>query len=104
MLKKTKFYVGITLIVQAVSFAALFIALCRKKRSVANAILAIAAIGGITGAVLLYLDSKDELKRRKIIAARDACCAEDLDGYDDLYDFDTEDESEDECELCKAAQ
>ncbi len=76
MLKKTKFYVGITLIIQSFSFIGLFIALCRKKKNVAGVILAIAAVGGITGAVLLYLDSKDEPKRRKIITARDVCCSD----------------------------
>lgn len=98
MLKKTKFYVGITLIVQAVSFAAMFISLCRKKKSLANAILAIALAGGITGAVLLYLDSKDEHKRRKITAARDACCADD---FEDVYAPCGDDECA--CKLYKTA-
>ncbi|MBQ8508935.1 MAG: hypothetical protein IJ493_03415 [Clostridia bacterium] len=76
MLKKTKFYVGITMLIQSASFMAMFIMLCRKKKSLSKAILAVALAGGITGACLLYLDAKDELKRRKIIAARDACCGE----------------------------
>ena len=74
MLNKTKFYVGITLIVQAFSFLAMFVMLCRKKKSLSRAVLAIALAGGITGICLLALDARDEKKRRKINAARDACC------------------------------
>lgn len=109
MLKKTKFYVGITLIVQALSFMAMFVMLCRKKKSLAGAILAIAIAGGVTGALLLYLDSKDELKRRKITAARDACCGDDFDEF--FMDSDDEDLAEyycdgdlscgGNCELCR---
>lgn len=91
MLNKNKFYLGMSFIVQAFSFAALFMVLCKKKRSIANAFLTVAAMGGIAGMALLYLDSKDELKRRKITAARDACCADDIDGeceWEELYTID----------------
>ncbi len=69
MLKKTKLYSGITLFVQAFSFLTAFIMLCKKKKGLANGFLAIAAIGGAVGASLIYLNSKDELKRRKFLAA-----------------------------------
>ncbi len=94
MLNKNKFYIGITLLAQATSFLAMFLMLFRKKKSLSKAVLAVSVISGAIGAFLLYLDSKDELKRRKIIAARDACCAEDFDDsyiYDDYEYFDEDD-------------
>ena len=96
MLNKTKFYVGITLLVQSASFMAMFVMLCRKKKSLSRAILAVALAGGITGAIMLYLDSKDELKRRKIIAARDACCAEDFGDPCDFEDIEDIEDAADE--------
>ena len=92
MLNRTKFYAGITLLVQSVSFLAMFIMLCRKKKSIANVCLAVAAAGGVAGALLLFLDSRDELKRRKIIAARDACCSDYPDEFFDFSEPDTEDD------------
>lgn len=83
MLQKTKLYAGITLFVQSFSFLAMFIMLFRKRTGFANVFLAIAAVSGAVGAALLYLDSKDELKRRRIITARDTCCStcrEDISG------------------------
>lgn len=54
MIKKTKFYTGIALLVQAVSFLVLFIMMFNKKRSLGNALLIISAAGGIAGAILIY--------------------------------------------------
>ena len=59
MLKKTRLYVAIALVVQAVSFAAMFIILCAKKKSIAYAFLALAALEGAAGAYLLK-EIKDE--------------------------------------------
>lgn len=69
-MKRKKFLVGVTLLIQSVSFFLMFLMLCRKKKSLAKAILTVAALGGIAGCALLYLDSKDELARRHIAAAR----------------------------------
>jgi len=103
MLKKTKFYVGISLLVQSFSFVVMFFALCKKKKDLASVILAIAAAGGAAGAVLLYLDAKDELKRRKITAARDACCGDDgdfFDDFDEYVDLYEESQYDDVSDLC----
>lgn len=54
MIKKTKFYIGIALLVQAVSFLILFIMMFNKKRSFGNTLLIISAAGGIAGAILIY--------------------------------------------------
>ncbi len=78
MLNKNKFYIGLTLLAQSTSLLAVFIMMFRKKKSMSTVILAFSVISAAIGTALLYLDSKDELKRRKIIAARDACCAEEF--------------------------
>ncbi len=54
--KKTKFYIGITLVVQSITFLVLFIMLFSKKRSFAKAFLALAGVGGAMGAYLLCLE------------------------------------------------
>ena len=60
MIKKTRLYVGISLIVQAFSFLFMFLILCTKKKSIAAAFLAVAAMNGVAGAYLLY-QHKSEL-------------------------------------------
>jgi hypothetical protein len=60
MIKKTKFYIGIALLVQAITFLILFIMVFNKKRSLGGAILAIAAAGGIAGAILVYKQAVEE--------------------------------------------
>ena len=61
MLKKTRLYVGIALVVQAFSSLFMFLILCTKKKSVAAAFLAVAAMNGVAGAYLLY-QHKTELE------------------------------------------
>ena len=60
MLKRSRFYVAIALIVQAVTLSVLFIFFLFKKKSVAAALLAIAALEGATGAYLLAQIKEDE--------------------------------------------
>ena len=59
MIKKTRLYVGISLIVQAFSFLIMFLILCTKKKSIAAAFLAVAAMEGACGAYLLYQEKSD---------------------------------------------
>ena len=103
MFKKTKLYIGVAFIVQSVSCLVAFFILCKKEKSVAKAFLAVAAVGGIAGAAMLYLNAKDELKRRKIAAASDACCADDgsdyFDEYEDLDEIGSCDDVSDLCAL-----
>ena len=66
MIKKTKFYVGIALLVQAITFLILFIMVFNKKRSIGGAILAIAAMGGIAGAILVYKQAVEEYDSKHI--------------------------------------
>ena len=60
--KKTKFIAGICLIIQAVAFFLLFLIYMNKKRSLANAFAAVAAVGGVAGAALLF-SAKEEAKK-----------------------------------------
>jgi len=59
MMKKTKLIAGVALLVQAVTFFILFCVLWAKKKSVAGAFLAVSALGGATGAFLLYQVKKE---------------------------------------------
>ncbi len=54
MIKKTRLYVGISLIVQAFTCLIMFLILCTKKKSIASAFLAVAAMNGVAGAYLIY--------------------------------------------------
>lgn len=59
MIKKTRLFVGISLIVQAFSFLIMFLILCTKKKSIAAAFIAVAAMEGACGAYLLYQEKVD---------------------------------------------
>ena len=75
-MKKTRLYVGITLIVQAISFVFMFILLCAKKKSISAAFLAVSAMGGGAAAYLFY-----QLKEENdaIDAAQASLCDAELD-------------------------
>lgn len=60
MFKKTKLFVGVSLLVQAASAIVMFIMLIAKKKSIAGAFLALAAISGAAGGYLLYDCKKEE--------------------------------------------
>lgn len=66
MLKKTKLYVAIALMVQSISLFALFLSLWAKKKSIAGAFLAVAALEGATGGYLLW-----QMKQEADLAKRD---------------------------------
>lgn len=79
-MKKTKFFIGIALTVQAITFFILFLIYWGKKKSLAKAFAGIAAAGGIAGAFFL-------------ITSRDGSCSCSYDeDYDDYYDDDFDDE------------
>ena len=64
MIKKTRLYVGISLVVQAFSCLFMFLILCTKKKSIAAAFLSVAAMNGVAGAYLLY-QHKAELEEEE---------------------------------------
>ena len=58
--KKTKLYVSVSLLVQAVSALFMFFILLGKKKSLSGAFMALAVACGVSGAYLLYDCKKDE--------------------------------------------
>ena len=61
-MKKYRFHIGLTLLVQSASFVVLFFMLYRKKKSLASTFLALSAIGGIAGAYLVLKEAKSEVE------------------------------------------
>ncbi len=59
MLKKSRLVVAVSLLVQSFTFFALFCMLWAKKKSLAGAFLAVAAMGGATGAYLIVQMKKE---------------------------------------------
>ena len=59
MLKKSKLVVAVALIVQSLTFFILFCILWGKKKSLAGAVLAVSAMGGVTGAYLIVQMKKE---------------------------------------------
>lgn len=77
-MKKTKMIIGISLIVQSITFFILFLIYWNKKRSLAKTFAAFSAAGGIVGAFCLV----SELKNKK-------CCSVEEDEIDeDFADLD----------------
>ncbi len=72
MLKKTRFYVGLTLIVQSISFIVLSIILfVKQKRNYAGLMLGFGAAGGIAGVVMIYKQIKRVIDDDRILEAMD---------------------------------
>ena len=90
MFKKTKLYVGVALMVNAVTSLITFIILLFKKKSSAGAFLEVSAMRGAAGAYLLY-DCKDDIN----------FCDCDFNFDDDLDDCDGECDDCD-CDDCEA--
>lgn len=90
-MKKFRPILGISLLVQSITFFILYLLNVEKKKNLARAFAAFAAIGGISGAVLLYA----EYKERKMLQDFDA--EEYYDDFDEfLDDLDDIDVSEDD--------
>ena len=64
-MKRTKFYVGLTLCLQAASFALLFVIFCVEKKSIMKALAAVSLASGVTGLGLLMLDSSEDMRKRR---------------------------------------
>lgn len=87
-MKKFRFYAAVTLLVQSISFAIVFIVLYNKKKSLAKTFAALSVVGGIAGAWLLVREIKEKEKRDRMLAM-DACC--DM-SDEDFLDDDTSDD------------
>ena len=59
MLKKSRFFVAVALLVQAFSSLVMFIILCAKKKSISAAFLAVATMEAAAGVYLLYQEKQE---------------------------------------------
>ena len=93
MQKRTKFIIGVSLVVSAISTMFTFIALCAKKKNAWAAFTSIAAIEGLAGLLLI----ENEPINRKIQERRRAK-AEVQEDIDELLDDDADLLDEDEAD------
>ncbi len=85
MLKKTKFFIGISLLVQSFTCMVIFIILLAKKKSLYKTFLAIALAGGFAGVFMTYKYLKEDKQFKAMMAAVDSLC-----DFEDEYDEDIE--------------
>lgn len=72
MLKKTRFYVGLTLIVQSLTLIALSIVLfIRQKKNYSGLLLGFGTASGIAGAAMIYKQIKRVIEDDRILEAMD---------------------------------
>lgn len=74
MLKNNKLYIAMSLLVSAFTSLVTFFVLLFKKKSIAGAFLAVAAISGTVGSYLLY-----ECKQSGELKKEDGCCCDECD-------------------------
>ena len=65
MNKRTKFYIGVTLVVSAITATVTFFALCFKKKGALAALAALAAAEGMIG--LALIEDNNVIKRKKVV-------------------------------------
>lgn len=82
MIRKSRLFVGIALVVQAVSFVALFLIFAARKRSLAAGFLAVAALEGTAGTYLLW-QYKEEARSKDTLGD---LCNDSF--FDDDFDLD----------------
>ena len=80
-IEKSKFTIGLILIIQSVSFLIMSIAQWGKRNSLAGAFLALSALGGILGGVLV---AKSAAKEDDRLTALDSLCGDYMD--ESLFD------------------
>ncbi|MBQ7301832.1 MAG: hypothetical protein IJW77_18540 [Clostridia bacterium] len=100
MLKKYRFHIGLTLLVQSASFVVLFFLLYNKKKSLANTFLALSAIGGISGAYLVLKEAKSEVEACEQ-AAKDAC---EYNACGEAFEFEACEDCMGECDACTSGE
>ena len=65
MNKRTKFDIGVSLVISAITATVVFISLCFKKKSAIAAIAALAATEGLVG--LALIEDNNIIKRKKVV-------------------------------------
>ena len=81
MLKKTKFFIGISLLAQSLAFIIIFIILWAKQKSLWRTFLIVGLAGGVAGVLLTYKTIKEDKQFKAMMAAVDTLC-----DYDTNYD------------------
>jgi len=84
-LKKSKFTIGLVLLIQSIAFIILFFAQWHKRKSLSAAFLALSVSGGVLGAILIAEGSAEEEKRQSAIDALYSRCFEDMPADDDEF-------------------
>ena len=82
MFKRTKFFVGISLLTQALTCICTFVVLAFKKKSLWKAFLALGAASGVAGGYLTISALKSDRKFKKVLKAVDELCAPDDEDYE----------------------
>ena len=83
--QKSKFYIGICLMIQCVSFVLIFFTQMRKRKSLAAALFAVAAISGVVGVRLIRAGAKEEEEKNEMLDVL----------REDFFDVDDEEDDED---------
>lgn len=89
--QKIRFITGITLVTQAIVFAVLCVILWGKKRSLAKVFASVAALGGLSGVLLLMKCKKKPCTDKELTEEEDVFG----DGFDEddvFCNFENEDE------------
>jgi len=77
MFKRTKFFIGVSLLAQSLSFIIACIILAIKKKSIWKTVLAIGLAGGAAGSWLTVSALRQDRKFRRVLEAVDDLCAPD---------------------------
>ena len=96
MLKKTKFFVGITLLVQSLTFLTIFVILWAKQKSLWRTFLIVGLAGGVAGTLLTYKAVKEDKQFKAMMAAVDNLCDYDDEYSDDDFEIMTDDSATEE--------
>ena len=77
MLKRTRFFVGVSLLAQSISFFFICIVLAIKKKNAWKTYFAAGSVGGIIGGFLTVSALMRDRKFRRVLEAVDDLCAPD---------------------------
>lgn len=81
-LMKSRFMIGVCLLIQAFSAIVLFFSQWKKRKSLASACAAIAVVCGTTGTALMISGAKDEEEKNEMLEAL----------RDDMFDLDNDED------------
>ena len=96
MNRRTKFYIGVSLVISAITATVVFITLCFKKKSAIAAIAALAATEGLVG--LALIEDNNILKRKKVLETDEDICdaGDEVEAERIEFDIPTDDEASEE--------